>query len=73
VLGQRFEARLTSVSAEPNATVVEVLRFEDLPLGSLAGRRAVVRWSDGSEGEALRWYRDEVLSPVDHVGRQRRG
>jgi hypothetical protein len=38
--------------------VVEVLRFENLPLGSQASRRAVVRWSDGSEGEALRWYAD---------------
>ncbi len=43
------------------STVVEVLAFEDLPAGSLASRRAVVRWSDGSEGEALRWYADEVL------------
>jgi hypothetical protein len=46
-----------------------VLRFEDLPLGTLGGsRRAVVRWSDGSEGEAVRFYADEILSPVDHVG-----
>jgi hypothetical protein len=51
-------------------TVVEVLRFEDLPLGSTGSRRAVVRWSDGSEGEAIRFYADEILSPVDHVGRQ---
>jgi hypothetical protein len=42
-------------------TVEEVLSFEDLPLGSLASRRAVVRWSDGTYGEALRWYGDEVL------------
>lgn len=41
--------------------VEEVLRFEDLPIGSLASRRAVVRWSDGTEGEALRWYGDEVM------------
>ena len=34
--------------------VEEVLRFEDLPVGSMASRRAVVRWSDGSESEALR-------------------
>ena len=27
----------------------------------MASRRAVVRWSDGTEGEALRWYDDEVL------------
>ena len=50
--------------------VEEVLRFEDLPVGSMASRRAVVRWSDGTESEALRYYDDEVLSPVDHVGRQ---
>jgi hypothetical protein len=42
-------------------TVELVLRFEDLPLGSIGSRRAVVRWSDGTEGEALRWYADEVL------------
>jgi hypothetical protein len=41
--------------------VEEVLRFEDLPPGSLASRRAIVRWSDGSEGEAIRFYSDEVL------------
>ena len=43
------------------SVVQEVLRFEDLPIGSLASRRAVVRWSDGTEGEALRWYDDEVM------------
>jgi hypothetical protein len=41
--------------------VQEVLRFEDLPPGSLASRRAIVRWSDGSEGEAISFYSDEVL------------
>ncbi len=46
---------------ESNPTVTEVVRFEDLPLGSMASRRAVVRWSDGTEGEALRWFGDEVL------------
>ena len=50
-------------------TVEEVVRFEDLPIGSTASRRAVVRWSDGTEGAAIRFYGDEVLSPVDHVGR----
>jgi hypothetical protein len=55
------------------AIVEEVLGFEDLPVGSMASRRAVVRWSDGSEGEALRYYDDEILSPVDHVERQREG
>ena len=48
-----------SVAASP--VVVEVLRFDDLPLGSLASHRAVVRWSDGTEGECLRWHSDEVL------------
>jgi hypothetical protein len=54
----------------PGPIVEEVLRFEDLPLGSVGTRRAVVRWSDGTESEALRWYADEILSPADHVGRQ---
>ena len=52
--------------------VEEVLRFEDLPLGSLASRRVVVRWSDGTEGEALRWWSDEVLvCEGDVVGKTR--
>jgi hypothetical protein len=51
-------------------TVVEVLQFESLRVDERGSRRAVVRWSDGSTGEALRWYEDEVLSPVAHVGRQ---
>jgi hypothetical protein len=55
-------------TSEP--VVVEVLRFEDLPLGSAGTRRAIVRWSDGTEGAALTWYADEILSPVDHVRRQ---
>jgi hypothetical protein len=52
-----------SHSGEPEAvpTVESVLRFEDLPVGETGSRRAVVRWSDGTEGEALRWYADEVL------------
>jgi hypothetical protein len=41
--------------------VAAVLAFEPLPLGANASRRAIVRWSDGSEGEALRWYDDEIL------------
>ena len=53
---------LDSVStSETSPPVAEVLRFEDLPLGSRGTRRAVVRWSDGSEGEALTWYADEIL------------
>jgi hypothetical protein len=50
--------------------VTEVLRFESLPVDERGSRRAVVRWSDGSTGEALRWYEDEILSPVVHVGRR---
>jgi hypothetical protein len=53
--------------AQTNPTVVEVVRFEDLPPGSLASRRAVALWSDGTVGECLRWYSDEVLvSEGDH-------
>ena len=52
--------------------VEEVLRFEDLPLGSTASRRGVVRWSDGTESEALRYYDDEILvSEGDLVGKTR--
>jgi hypothetical protein len=43
------------------ATVTEVLSFEPLAIGETASRRAVVQWSDGSTGEALRWYADEIL------------
>jgi hypothetical protein len=54
--------RLDAVNvADTDPTVTQVLRFEDLPLGSAGSRRAVVRWSDGSEGEALSWYADEIL------------
>ena len=35
--------------------------FENLPPGEMASRRALVLWSDGTQGEALRWYADEVL------------
>jgi hypothetical protein len=61
------------VTASSQSPVVEeVLRFEDLPVGSLASRRAVVRWSDGTEGECLRWYGDEVLvCEGDLVGKTR--
>jgi hypothetical protein len=52
--------------------VEEVLRFEDLPLGSHGTRRAVVRWSDGTESEGLKWYADEVLvSEGDLIGKTR--
>ena len=48
-------------ASEATSTVTEILRFEDLPPGSRGTRRAVARWSDGSEGEALTWYADEIL------------
>lgn len=41
--------------------VTEVIRFEDLPVGSTGSRRAIVCWSDGARGEDLCWYHDEVL------------
>ena len=50
--------------------VQEVLCFEDLPPEATGSRRAVVRWSDGTEGEGLRWYADEVLvSEGDLIGK----
>ena len=53
---------LDPVSAsQTSPTVAQVLTFEDLPVGSRGTRRAVVRWSDGCEGEALSWYGDEIL------------
>lgn len=56
------EGRLTDVNAHaPEPIVEEVLRFENLPLGSAGTRRAIVRWSDGTEGERLAWYADELL------------
>jgi hypothetical protein len=56
------EGTLEPVAATRTEPIVEeVLRFENLPLGSLATRRAVVRWSDASEGEACKWYADEIL------------
>ena len=57
---------------EERPVVEEVLRFEDLPAGALASRRAIVRWSDGTEGECARWYHDEVLiSEGDLIHRTR--
>jgi hypothetical protein len=63
--------RLTAVSSRV-PVVEEVLRFEDLPIGSLGTRRAVVRWSDGTEGEGLKWYADEVMvCEGDLIGKTR--
>ena len=55
-----------------SATIVEVVAFEDLPFGEVGSRRAVVRWSDGSVGEAVRWYSDEILfCEGDLIGKTR--
>jgi hypothetical protein len=48
-------------TAQSPPIVEEVLRFEDLPIGSSATRAAFVRWSDGTESQALAWYADEIL------------
>jgi hypothetical protein len=51
------EGRLGAMrSSEP--IVEEVLRFEVLALGSAGTRRAIVRWSDGTESAALTFYGD---------------
>ena len=56
------EDRLSAVSPRTSEPIVEeVLRFEDLPLGSAGTRRAVVRWSEGAEDAAMTWYGDEIL------------
>jgi hypothetical protein len=47
-----------SAPVDSSPIVTEVVRFEDLPLGSRGTRRAIARWSDGSESEALSWYAD---------------
>jgi hypothetical protein len=47
-----------TASDDSSPTVTEVVRFGDLPLGSRGTRRAIARWSDGSESEALTWYAD---------------
>jgi hypothetical protein len=62
---------LTAVS--PAAPIVEeVLRFEDLPVDSLGTRRAVVSWSDGTEGVGLKWFEDEIMiCEGDLIGKTR--
>jgi hypothetical protein len=48
-------------ASDPSPVVAEVLRVEDLPPGSRGTRRAIARWSDGTESEARAWYADEIL------------
>jgi hypothetical protein len=63
-------SRVSSTTSEP--VVEEVLRFEELPLGSVGKRRAIVRWSDGTESDALTFFADEVLfCEGDLVGKTR--
>lgn len=45
----------------PPVVVEAVLAFEAVPLSADGSRPAIVRWTDGSEGEALRWYDDGIL------------
>jgi hypothetical protein len=69
----RGEGRLSAMgncTSEP--IVEEVLRFEDVPLGSPGTRHAIVRWSDGTEDAAMTWYSDEILvCEGDLVGKTR--
>lgn len=51
----------TPTRPDPERTVDEVISIADLPPGSMGSRRAIVRWSDGEEAEACRWYADELL------------
>lgn len=70
---QKLPVSLPPVSSPaPAPIVLEVLRFEDVPLGSLGTRRAVVRWSDGTESDAMTWYSDEILvCEGDLIGKTR--
>ena len=67
------EGRLSAMGTRTSEPIVEeVLRFEDLPLGSAGTRRAVVRWSDGTEDAPMTWYGDEILvCEGDLVGKTR--
>jgi hypothetical protein len=52
--------------------VVTEVTFEALPTGSSASRRAIGRWSDGTEDELLRWYADELqFREIDLLGKTR--
>jgi hypothetical protein len=54
--------RLSTVRSRVSEPIVEeVLRFEDLPVGSPGTRRAIARWSDGTVSTAMTWFADEIL------------
>jgi len=56
------DGRLSAMGTRTSEPIVEeVLRFEDLLLGSAGTRRAVVRWSDGTEDAPMTWYGDESV------------
>jgi hypothetical protein len=67
------EGRLSAMGTRTSEPIVEeVLRFEDVPLGPAGTRRAVVRWSDGTEDAPMTWYGDEILvCEGDLVGKTR--
>jgi hypothetical protein len=69
----RGEGRLGAMDNRASEPIVEeVVRFEDLPVGSAGTRRAVVRWSDGTEDAPMTWYGDEILvCEGDLAGRTR--
>jgi len=71
--GPSGEGRLSAMGNRMSEPIVEeILRFEDLALGSAGTRRAVVRWSDGTEDAPMTWYADEILvCEGDLVGKTR--
>jgi hypothetical protein len=59
-------------TADPNAAVESVIRVYDLRVGTSGSRAAGVWWSDGSCGDAPRWFEDEILScKGDLIGKSR--
>jgi hypothetical protein len=56
----------------PEPTVSELVELRALPLDVPGSRALVVRWSDGTTSEALRFYAEEILfSEGDLVGKTR--
>jgi hypothetical protein len=49
--------------------ITRVVGVEDLPPGSRPTRRLIAEWSDGSQSEAMAWFRDEwLVSEGDLIG-----